>query len=377
MTKIINRFLVMEVLAISFVFLGIFYSFLALNFLSLLLVFIYFVCAWNKCQTVNGAQMYSDRIYFLGYLCTIIGFMSIAVKIAMEPALLEAPGNILLSGGVSLFSTILGLILMNRFKEKAEELLEKEEKNETAPADPVDRMMDFFDKFEKRLEKSELARVQTMMKMFNASEFAQNLNKIAVDLSDGSNKLNELRNVSETSTSLIEALTTNLSVLQKQLRLFSTSYEKHSHSLEAFGDKVTELSKLDMAIAALTTSLGGNEGLNNAVLRSTSNILTFSQNVSGLKDLGKINEQIGSLSNVLSLWLTTVDQNKERLIAFSEHVEKIKSFGTELGTATGSLSKFKECLGNGHEFTREFITSVEELKTVLEDYVNIFKQKRP
>jgi len=79
------------------------------------------------------------------------------------------------------------------------------------------------------------------------------------------------------------------------------------------------------------------------------------------------------MTKIINRWLTTVDQNKERLTAFSEHIEKIKSFGTALDISTNSLSEFKKCLGNGHEFTSEFITSVEELQAVLEDYVKIAK----
>ncbi len=111
------------------------------------------------------------------------------------------------------------------------------------------------------------------------------------------------------------------------------------------------------------------------VSSSKSNTESFSAQVLELKDLGKITSQIATLTSLVEVWLQTVDKNGERLTTFSEQIANIESFGAELTKAKDCVSELQNSLNDGHLFSERFITSVNDLESVLDEFVRISKLK--
>ena len=312
----------LEVGAVSLIVLGAFFDLPLISGFSLVIICAYWIVAKSQSTTAISAQIFADKVYFVGYQCTILGIICIGIKIGLNPQLLETPEKVVQLGAVSLASTIVALFCMGRLKDRAEVL----SRNETVP-DPVDRMVQFFNELEKRLEKSELARIQTMMKVFDASDFAKTLSRVGAEIDAGANGLKDLRKLSKSSSELIEGLTENVSELNDQVKVLAGTYKKYSPGLEALAHNVTDLSNLHVVIQNL---IGSIEKFDKIVSSSKSNTESFSEKVLELKDLGKITAQIASLSSAVEIWLRTVDKNGQRLVDFAEQTGKLQTFGESL-----------------------------------------------
>lgn len=299
----------MEVCAYGFTIAGILLEQPAIAALSLGCLSIYGVTVFTSCndwKQAETAERYADRLYFIAYLCTIMGFMGIGFTVAHKPELLKEPMQLLFFFAIALGSTLVGLFSMNRLKSKAEDLATAKPDFEHDPVERITqffnafetRLKEFFDTFEDHLKKSELARIETMMKVFNASDFGKTLNRIAIDLKTGSESLDELRHASDASRELIVSLTNTLAGLNKQIKELSDSYSRSSSQLDGLLETSENITKLHQSITVL---------------------------------------------------------------------------GIHLSSSAGALANFNEGVGLSNKLTSEFARNVDELQSVIEEYVKLTK----
>ena len=77
----------------------------------------------RRAESCNAAELdqAADQVYFLGYLCTILAFLALVLRLRGSPVL-ENLGSVISTGGIALSTTVAGLAGMAFLRETARHL---------------------------------------------------------------------------------------------------------------------------------------------------------------------------------------------------------------------------------------------------------------
>jgi hypothetical protein len=172
-----------------------------------------------------GVLTAADNTYFLGYLATISALGGLILKVRVDPAALRDPGSLVLSLGIALSSTVVGLVCMTFLKTHAQAL----EAVTPPPPDVSDAL-------------------QRLARALEAADLPEKVGVLMNDLRAAPENLLQLRNVANEARTAIAAVTEEARKLANALPLL---LERPLHST------VAALTEVQAGAGQLQTAIRG------------------------------------------------------------------------------------------------------------------------
>ncbi|MCS1410863.1 MAG: Chromosome partition protein Smc [Verrucomicrobia subdivision 3 bacterium] len=304
----------------------------------------------------------AEHYYFVGYIATITGLVCILFRLGRDTALLkEAPEDLLILGGVSVFCTIIGLIGMNFFRARAFEIEQEArrqdaERNTSQMQRIIEDIAKNFDSFSARMEALEATRMEEFSQLMNASELSQNLKQLVGDIQQlvggiqaGNEGLRDLKEVSSTATRTVHQLSVELGDMSRKMGNMNKRIDRMTDNAEKVQLNWQKIAAQSERIQTLAERL---ESASN----SLQDLGQYAQNAN--KQVTLLGDAVAETGKHTQTWQEqTVHAHKkidDFLTAFDNMCHRLKTdadkeigdFCTAFGNASHNLQKFVEIVAD-------------------------------